>query len=339
MASEGGGARRADGFEDAPGAGGTGDAGGTGGTGGTGRANGGEETGDAGEAGGTGGTSGTGEARGGGATGETGGAGGARETGGAGDVLLRADGVRKHFDGLRAVDGMDLGVEAGAIVGLIGPNGAGKTTFFNCLTGRHRPDAGRIWFAGDRIERLPPHRTARLGLVRTFQLPRALARMTVLENLLVAPKGQVGEHLWAPLTPFVGRPAIARQEHGLRVRADGLLEIFDLDHLREEYAGTLSGGQQKLIELARALMLEPMMLLLDEPMAGVNPTLAGHLMDLIHRVRRERDLTILLIEHDMETVMENCERVVVMAEGRNLFEGTPEEVQENPAVIDAYLGG
>jgi branched-chain amino acid transport system ATP-binding protein len=255
------------------------------------------------------------------------------------EPLLRARSVKKHFDGIKAVDGMDIDVHAGELVGLIGPNGAGKTTFFNVVSGNPPPDEGEIHFDGEPIHGQPPYRTARRGLVRTFQLTRTLARMTVLENVMLAPKGQLGERPWAPYIPFLSRPRIARQEQDNRERARELIDYFDLGHLEDEYAGALSGGQRKLLELARALMLEPKMLLLDEPMAGVNPTLANKLMERIHGVREEMGITILLIEHDMDTVMNNCERVVVMAEGTKLTEGTPEEIQSDPEVIDAYLGG
>jgi ABC-type branched-subunit amino acid transport system ATPase component len=253
--------------------------------------------------------------------------------------LLTARNVKRHFGGIKAVDGMDVDVYPRELVGLIGPNGAGKTTFFNLIAGTDRSDAGVITFDGTDITRRPPHRTARLGLVRTFQLTRTLSRMTVTENLLLAPKGQIGERLWAPYVPVLGRPLIAANERALHEKAMDLLEYFGLTHLKDEYAGALSGGQRKLLELARALMLDPKMLLLDEPMAGVNPSLAKRLMDRIQGIRRDRGITILLIEHDMETVMNHCERIVVMAEGRMLAIGTPDEVKNNAAVIEAYLGG
>lgn len=253
--------------------------------------------------------------------------------------LLRAHGVSKRFGRIRAVDGMHLEVRRGELVGLIGPNGAGKTTFFNCLAGWYRPDSGSIRYQDHDLHLLAAYRIARLGLVRTFQMSRTLARMTVRENLALAPARQFGERIWAPFVPLVGTRRIAREERGIRERADEMLAYFALDHLADEYAGAVSGGQRKLIELARALMLDPEVLLLDEPMAGVNPTLARHLMRRIHEVRDDRGITILLIEHDMETIMNNCDRVVVMAEGRHLAEGTPEEVQQNAAVLDAYLGG
>lgn len=175
--------------------------------------------------------------------------------------------------------------------------------------------------------------------MRTFQITRTLARMSVRDNLMLAPERQIGERIWSPFVPVWGRSAIEAQEREVQKKAEGLLASFSLDHLADEYAGALSGGQRKLLELARALMLDPQMILLDEPMAGVNPTLARRLMERIHEVQSERGITVLLIEHDMETVMKNCERVVVMAEGRLLAEGTPREIQEDPVVIDAYLGG
>lgn len=252
--------------------------------------------------------------------------------------LLSARGVIKRFGRIQAVDGMHLEVMRGEIVGLIGPNGAGKTTFFNCLSGWYRPDAGEVRFKDRSLRRVAAYQVARRGLVRTFQISRTLARMSVRENLMLAPAGQLGERLWSPFLPVIGRPAIDTQEEEVRKKADRLLASFALDHLADDYAGTLSGGQRKLLELARALMLDPEMLLLDEPMAGVNPTLARGLMERIHAVRKDHGTTVLLIEHDMETVMNNCERVVVMAEGRLLAAGTPREIQQDPAVMDAYLG-
>ncbi len=258
----------------------------------------------------------------------------------AGQVpLLEAQGIRKTFGGIKAVDGMDLVVHSGEMVGLIGPNGAGKTTFFNVVAGWYRPDAGTVRFQGRPIHRLGPYRVAQRGLVRTFQITRTLARMTVLENMMLVPRQQLGEHLWAPFLPVFGRPRVASQEADVRNRAQELLAFFQLQHLEEEYAGALSGGQRKLLELARVLMIEPKMILLDEPTAGVNPTLARSIMQRLQEIRKTKGITILLIEHDMETVMKNCRRVLVMAAGRRLAEGTPDEIQENQQVIDAYLGG
>jgi neutral amino acid transport system ATP-binding protein len=252
--------------------------------------------------------------------------------------LLRARGVQKSFGPLMAVDGMDLEVHAGEMVGLIGPNGAGKTTFFNVLAGWYRPDQGVVEWQGRRIDGVRSHKIARLGLVRTFQITRTLARMTVMENMMLAPQGQLGEQGWPLFIPILGRGRVEVQEHVIREKAEHLLGYFKLDHLKNEYAGALSGGQRKLLELARALMLDPKMLLLDEPTAGVNPTLAKSIMERIQELRQKQGIAVLLIEHDMETVMNNCARVVVMAEGRTLAEGTPKEIQDDPRVIDAYLG-
>jgi ABC-type branched-subunit amino acid transport system ATPase component len=256
----------------------------------------------------------------------------------AGRPLLMARGVHKRFGQIRAVGGMDIQVGKGEVVGLIGPNGAGKTTFFNVIAGWFKPESGIVLFKGEPIHRAPSHRVARKGLVRTFQLTRTLARMTVLENMMLAPQHQAGEALWPLFVPVVGRARVESQEEEIRTKAEDLLETFELSRLRDEYAGALSGGQRKLLELARVLMLDPQMVLLDEPTAGVNPTLAASIMRRMQELRKQRGITVLLIEHDMETVMNNCERVVVMAEGRPLAEGTPEQIKQNPAVIDAYLG-
>ncbi len=253
--------------------------------------------------------------------------------------ILEAKGVRKHFGGIKAVDGMDLSVMKGEMVGLIGPNGAGKTTFFNVLAGWYPPDGGTVRFQGKPIHSLWSHRVARRGLVRTFQITRTLSRMSVLENMMLVPQHQLGEHVWAPFLPVLGRPRLATQEQEVAKKAHRLLEFFQLDHLAQEYAGALSGGQRKLLELARVLMLDPRMILLDEPTAGVNPTLARRIMTRLQEIREKQGITILLIEHDMETVMANCKRIVVMAAGRQLAQGTPEEIQSNKQVIDAYLGG
>ena len=251
------------------------------------------------------------------------------------DIILRASHVSKRYGGLQAVDAMLIDVPRGGLVGLIGPNGAGKSTFFDLITGHQRADQATIWFDGRRIDGKAMHRVARAGLVRTFQIVRPLARMTVLENLMLAPARQPGEHLAGSLMWWRTR----RQDAIIRERAMATLDFFDLAPLADEYAGALSGGQKKLLELARAIMLEPKMLMLDEPMAGVNPTLAAKLMDRIQTLRRERGVTFLLVEHDMDTVFNHCERVVVMAQGRPLAAGTPEEVRNDPIVQDAYLGG
>ncbi len=249
------------------------------------------------------------------------------------DVLLRASGVKKHFGGVRAVDGMDIEVRRGQIAGLIGPNGAGKTTFFHCLSGFIQAGEGTVTFDGTDISGWPIHKTSTRGLVRTFQLESALERMTVLENVMLAEAGQQGERLWGALR----RGKIAHAEAELRQRAADVIEFFGLTRLTDEFAGNLSGGQKKLVDLARALMLKPQMMLLDEPMAGVNPTLRGQIMERIEALRDD-GMTVLLVEHDMHTVFGHCDHVVVMAEGKKLAEGDAETVRDDPRVREAYLG-
>jgi branched-chain amino acid transport system ATP-binding protein len=258
-------------------------------------------------------------------------------TGGDTDVSLRVEGLRKEFGGLVAVDDTTFEVESGSMTGLIGPNGAGKSTTFNCVTGVYRPTAGRVVFEGEDITGLATHTIANKGLVRTFQIARELEEMTVLENMMLAPKGQRGESMWRSLLPYVRRNVVG-QESEILDRCWEMLDFFDIDHLAEEYAGNLSGGQRKLLELARALLTDPEMLLLDEPFAGVNPSLEERLLDHIHELRRQ-GYTFLLVEHDIDLIMENCERIIVMHQGSVLTEGTPEEIRSNEAVIEAYLGG
>ena len=250
--------------------------------------------------------------------------------------ILRVEGLEKRFGGITAVDGVTFDVEPGSLTGLIGPNGAGKTTTFNCVTGLFRPDAGRVVFRGEDVTGRSPNEMANRGLVRTFQIARELKEMTVLENLMLAPRGQVGERIAFAVLPSLRRRVVA-QEESLREAVWETLEFFEIDHLAEEHAGNLSGGQRKLLDLARALMVDPDMLLLDEPFAGVNPTLEAKLLDRIHALRDE-GVTFLLVEHDMDLVMAHCEHVVVMHQGRVLAEGAPDEIRGDERVVEAYLG-
>jgi len=248
------------------------------------------------------------------------------------DPILVADGVVRRFGGLTAVDVAHFEVQRGCITALIGPNGAGKTTLFNVLTGFDRPQAGRWSFEGTELSGLPAHRVARSGMVRTFQLTKALNRMRVLENMLIAPPGQRGERL----TRALGRSWRA-EEQELTEQAMGLLRRFRIDHMADQYAGEMSGGQRKLLEMARALMARPSLLMLDEPMAGVNPALTQSLLSHITDLRSE-GMSIVFVEHDMDVVMGISDWVICMAEGQVIAEGTPGTIAKDPRVIDAYLG-
>ena len=252
--------------------------------------------------------------------------------------LLEVDGLRKEFGGVVAVDGATFSVAEGSLTGLIGPNGAGKSTTFNCITGIHEPTGGRVTFDGQDITGLAPYTLANRGLVRTFQIARELSDMTVLENVMLAPGGQVGESVIRSVTPGL-RGDVIRDEEKVRDRAWETLEFFEIDHLAHENAGNLSGGQRKLLEMARVLMTDPEMILLDEPLAGVNPTLEEKLLERIHRLRREEGLTFLLVEHDMDVIMNNCEHIIVMHQGSVLAEGDAETIKSDERVLEAYLGG
>ncbi len=246
--------------------------------------------------------------------------------------MLRIEGVTRSFGGVQALDGVDLRVEKGTITGLIGPNGAGKTTLFDCITGFQRPDLGRIEFEGRRIDGVPPHRIARMGMARTFQLVRLLPGMSALENLLVAHPGHPGESLrGALLGGWKGNEA--------RIRAEAMewLSFVGMDHRAEVLGGQLSYGQSKLVEIARMLSLEPRLMMMDEPMAGINPTLRKKILALLHDLR-DKGATLFIIEHDIEMIMAECDQVIVMDRGRVIAQGPPEEVRNDPAVIRAYLG-
>ena len=248
--------------------------------------------------------------------------------------MLQLKGVSKTFGGLRAVDGVGFSVAQGSITGLIGPNGAGKTTLFNIVAGALAPSAGEIRYRGNRIDGLPPHRIHRAGIARTFQIPRPFAALSVLENAMLAPTGQSGERFWNALF----RPGRVRlQERANRDKALSVLEFLGLTRVADEPASNLSGGQMKLLELARALMSDPGLILLDEPGAGVNPTLLHAIMDRIAELNR-RGVTFLIIEHNMDLVTTLCRPVIVMAGGRVLMEGDAQAVRRDPRVLEAYLG-
>jgi branched-chain amino acid transport system ATP-binding protein len=249
--------------------------------------------------------------------------------------MLEATALTKSFGGNRAVDGVSFTVERGTITGLIGPNGAGKTTLFNCLAGLLRPTSGALALEGRRIDGLAPDAVFRRGLARTFQIPRPFPEMTVLENVMVAPLGQAGERFWANwLLP--GR--VARQERAVAERARHWIDFVGLSGLAHQPARVLSGGQRKLLELARVLVAEPRLILLDEPGAGVNPTLLDQIVERIAALNRQ-GVTFLIIEHNMDLVMSLCRPVLVMAQGRLLASGTAAEVRADPRVVEAYLGG
>ncbi len=250
-------------------------------------------------------------------------------------AILKVENLTKSFGGIRAVNDCSLSVRRGTITGLIGPNGAGKTTLFNVVTGFLKPTSGHIFFQNQRIEGLPGHRIFHKGIVRTFQIPRELKTMTVLENLMLVPSGQVGEQIWNPLF-FAFR--VSRQERKIYDQALEVLEFVDLLHLRDDYASSLSGGQRKLLELARTLMCDPLLILLDEPGAGVNRVLMKELVKRIELLCHDRGITFFVIEHDMDLVTRLCNPVIVMSEGTRLTEGTPEEIKKDERVLEAYLG-
>lgn len=249
--------------------------------------------------------------------------------------MIRVDNVSKHFGGFRAVDGASLEIAEGSITGLVGPNGAGKTTLFNVIAGVLKPTSGRVYMGGEDITGLAPHELFHKGLLRTFQIAHEFSSMTCRENLMMVPADQHGETLW---NTWFGRKRIADEERALRAKADEVLEFLTVEHLSEQRAGEISGGQKKLLELGRTMMVDAKVVFLDEVGAGVNRTLLNTIGDAIIRLNKERGYTFCMIEHDMEFIGRLCDPVIVMAEGKELATGTIDEIKANEQVIEAYLG-
>ena len=249
--------------------------------------------------------------------------------------MITVEDLHKHFGGFHAVDGSSLTIEEGSITGLIGPNGAGKTTLFNVIAGVLKPTSGRVTMAGEDITGLPPHELFHKGLLRTFQIAHEFSSMTCRENLMMVPGDQIGETLW---NTWFGRKRIADQERALKAKADEVLEFLTVEHLADQAAGQISGGQKKLLELGRTMMVDAKIVFLDEVGAGVNRTLLNTIGDAIIRLNQERGYTFCVIEHDMDFIGRLCDPVICMAEGRVLAEGTLNEIKANEQVIEAYLG-
>ncbi len=249
--------------------------------------------------------------------------------------MLRIENISKHFSGVQALDQCSFQVEAGSITGIIGPNGAGKTTLLNMIAGFLKPTAGSIILRDQDVTGFSPHRLVDRGLVRTFQIPQELGQMTVLENLMLVPSGQQGENL---LTAWLHWRKIARQEQLIQQQAETVLDCLNLSHLRDELAQNISGGQKKLLEMGRTLMVRPQVILLDEPSAGVNRTLLRRLTEVIRQLNQEQGCTICLIEHDLDLVDRLCDRIIVLDQGKVLAAGTMAEIRQHPQVQKAYLG-
>ena len=249
--------------------------------------------------------------------------------------MIVVEDLHKHFGGFHAVDGASMTIAEGSITGLIGPNGAGKTTLFNVVAGRLKPTSGRVSMAGGDITGLPPHDLFHKGLLRTFQIAHEFGSMTVRENLMMVPPRQAGETLW---NAWFRRGSVAREERRIRNKADEVLEFLTISHLADQKASQISGGQKKLLELGRTMMVDARIVFLDEVGAGVNRTLLNTIGDAIIRLNRERGYTFCVIEHDMDFIARLCNPVIVMAEGRVLAQGTPDQVKNDERVIEAYLG-
>ena len=250
--------------------------------------------------------------------------------------VLRVENLVKHYGGVRAVRGVSFEVPEASIVGLIGPNGAGKTTTFNCIAGAEKPTDGRVFLYGDEITGMPTYKLYDRALLRTFQLSQEYAKLTALENLMVAASDQPGERIFAN---WINPTGVKAREAEVLERARDTLDFLGLTHIATELAGNLSGGQKKLLELGRTMMTDAKLVLLDEPGAGVNPTLMLKVLEMIRRLNEERSYTFCIIEHDMDLIADLCENVIVLAEGQILTQGSMAEVRENQQVIDAYFGG
>jgi branched-chain amino acid transport system ATP-binding protein len=250
--------------------------------------------------------------------------------------MLEVKNVHKSFGGVKAVNDCSIRVNEGSITGLIGPNGAGKTTLFNLITGLYKIDSGEILFDGENIEGLSSDKIFHKKIFRTFQITREFEQMTVLENLMIIPPFQSGEKVW---NTWLRHGIVRKQEKIFKEKALEVLDFVELSRLKNDYAGTLSGGQKKLLELAKSMMAEPKMVLLDEPGAGVNPTLMKKLVNNIKKLRKEKNMSFFLIEHDIDLVMNLCDPVIVMSEGKKLVEGYPVDIRRDERVLEAYLGG
>jgi len=249
--------------------------------------------------------------------------------------MLKVNNIHKYFGGLKAVNNATMAVEQGSITGLIGPNGAGKTTLFNTIAGIYSPDKGQVYLENENISGLRPHQLFEKGVLRTFQIAHEFSTLTVLENLMMVPSKQYGENL---INAWFKNDLVKKQEKEIRAQAMEVIEFLNLKHLTQELAGNLSGGQKKLLELGRTMMVDCKLVLLDEVGAGVNRTLLNEISDAILRLNKEKNYTFFVIEHDMDLIQKICDPVIVMAEGNVLFQGEFEDVKSNENVIEAYLG-
>jgi branched-chain amino acid transport system ATP-binding protein len=249
--------------------------------------------------------------------------------------MIRVEHLSKHFGGLKAVDNVSINIAKGSITGLIGPNGAGKTTLFNTIAGLYKPTAGRVFLDGNEITELKPHQLFKKGLLRTFQIAHEFPRLSVTENLMMVPGDQSGENL---MNAWFRRTEVEKEEHAIHDKAMAVIDFLNLDHIADELAGNLSGGQKKLLELGRTMMVDAKIVFLDEVGAGVNRTLLREIGDAIIKLNEDKGYTFCMIEHDMEFIGRMCDPVICMAEGAVLAEGSAKEVQNNEDVIEAYLG-